>query len=90
MRNFLNNQWEELEGYDLTEHQRLHKIELWKKSKAYDWHHRVYSENEFSFFYYTYKQLLFLINKIKLRNHIIGEFCKIVSTLSNDLFGQRV
>lgn len=89
MMNFLNNPLQGQPGYNLTEHQRLHDIELWKKTKTYNWHHRESGEEKFSGFYQLYRHLLFRKNKIKLRDYVVEELCKIVSTLSEKVLGQK-
>lgn len=89
MMNYLNNPLKGQQGYNINEHQRLYDIELWKKSKTYNWHHRESGVEKFSGFYHTYRKLLFQKNKIKLRDFVIEELCKIVSTLSEIVFGQK-
>lgn len=89
MMNFLNNPLQGQASYDLTEHQRLHDIELWKKTKRYNWHHRESGGEKFSGFYHIYRYLLFRKNKIKLRDYVVEELCKIVSTLSEKVLGQK-
>jgi hypothetical protein len=89
MMNFLNNPLQGKAGYNLTEHQRLHDIELWKKTKTYNWHHRESGGEKISGFYHIYRHLLFRINKIKLRDYVVEELCKIVSTLSETVLGQK-
>ncbi|HNP67039.1 MAG TPA: hypothetical protein PKH16_03955 [Aequorivita sp.] len=89
MMNFLNNPLQGQADYNLTEHQRLHDIELWKITKTYNWHHRESGGEKFSGFYHIYRHLLFRKNKIKLRDYVVEELCKIVSTLSESVFGQK-
>lgn len=89
MMNFLNNPLQGQAGYNLTEHQRLHDIELWKKTKTFNWHHRESGGEKFSGFYNIYRYLLFRKNKIKLRDYVVEELCKIVSTLSEKVLGQK-
>src|SRR5690606_22397444 len=89
MMNFLNNPLQGQAGYNLTEHQRLHDIELWKITKTYNWHHRESGGEKFSGFYHIYRHLLFRKNKIKLRDYVVEELCKIVSTLSESVLGQK-
>lgn len=89
MMNFSNNPLQGQAGYNINEHQRLYDIELWKKTKIYNWHHRESSGENFSGFYHIYRHLLFRKNKIKLRDYVIEELCKIVSTLSENIFGQK-
>lgn len=89
MMNFFNNPLQGQQGYNIKEHQRLHDIELWKKSKTFNWHHRESGGEIFSGFYHIYRHLLFQKNKIKLRDFIIGELCGIISILSEKVFGQK-
>jgi hypothetical protein len=86
---FFNNPLQGQQGYNIKEHQRLHDIELWKKSKTFNWHHRESGGEIFSGFYHIYRHLLFRMNKIKLRDFIIGELCGIISILSEKVFGQK-
>ncbi|MBU6158732.1 MAG: hypothetical protein KGP35_06835 [Bacteroidetes bacterium] len=89
MMNFLINPLQGQAGYNLTEHQRLHDLELWKITKTYNWHHREGGGEKYSGFYRIYRHLLFRKNKIKLRDHVVEELCKIVSTLSAKVLGQK-
>ncbi len=89
MMNFLNNPLNGQEGYNIKEHQRLYDIELWKKTKIYNWHHRESGGEKFSGFYLIYRHLLFRKNKIKLRDYVIEELSKIVSTISEMVLGQK-
>jgi hypothetical protein len=89
MMNFLNNPLQGQAGYNLTEHQRLYDIELWKITKTYNWHHRESSGEKFSGFYHIYRHLLFRKNKIKLRDYVVEELCKIVSAFSETVLGQK-
>lgn len=89
MMNYLNNPLQGQEGYNLNEHQRLHDIELWKLTKTYNWHHRESGGEKFSGFYHIYRHLLFRKNKIKLRDHVVEELCKIISTLSEKVLEQK-
>lgn len=89
MMNFLNNPLQGQAGYNLTEHQRLHDIELWKVTKIYNWPHRESSGEKFSGFYHIYRHLLFRKNKIKLRDYVIEELQKIISTLSELVLEQK-
>jgi hypothetical protein len=89
MMNFFNNPLQGQANYDIKEHQRLHDIELWKKTKLYSWHHRSSGDEKISGYYYIYRQLLFRKNKIKLRDYIVEELCKIISTLSEMTLGQK-
>ncbi len=82
MRNFLRNPLTGIVGYDITEHQRLHDLELWRKSKIYNWHHRESSSKSFSSYYYIYRQLLFRKSKIELRNYVVEQLKEIISKLS--------
>ncbi len=90
MMNFLNNPLQGQVGYNINEHQRLHDIELWKKTKTYNWHHRESGGETITGFYQIYRYLLFRMNKIKLRDFVIEELCDIVSTLSEMAFGQKI
>jgi hypothetical protein len=89
MMNFLDNPLQGQAGYNLTEHQRLYDIELWKITKKYNWHHRESGGENFSGFYHIYRHLMFRKNKIILRDYVIEELCKIVSTISETVFGQK-
>jgi hypothetical protein len=89
MMNYLNNPLQGQAGYNLTEHQRLHDIELWKITKTYNWHHRESGSEKISGFYHIYRHLLFRKNKIKLRDYVVEELCKIVSTFSETVLGQK-
>src|SRR5690606_20066345 len=89
MMNFINNPLQGQANYDIKEHQRLHDIELWKKTKLYSWHHRSSGDEKISGYYHIYRHLLFRKNKIKLRDYIVEELCKIVSTLSEMALGQK-
>ncbi len=89
MMNFLNNPLQGQAGYNLTEHQRLHEIELWKITKTFNWHHRESGSEKISGFYHIYRHLLFRKNKIKLRDYVIEELQKIISTLSELLLGHK-
>lgn len=89
MMNFFNNPLQGQAGYNLTEHQRLHDIELWKITKLYSWHHRSSGEEKISGYYHIYRHLLFRKNKIKLRDYVVEELCKIISTLSEMVLGQK-
>ncbi len=90
MMNFSNNPLQGQSGYNLSEHQRLHDIELWKISKTYNWPHRESGSEKISGFYHIYRHILFRKNKIKLRDYVLEELCKIVSTFSETVFGQKV
>jgi hypothetical protein len=89
MMNFLDNPLYGQEGYNLNEHQRLHEIELWKITRKYNWHHRESGSERFSGYYHIYRHLLFRKNKIKLRDYAVEELCKIISTLSEKVLGQK-
>jgi hypothetical protein len=89
MMNFFNNPLQGQANYDIKEHQRLHDIELWKKTKLFSWHHRSSGEEKISGYYHIYRHLLFRKNKIKLRDYIVEELCKIISTLSEMALGQK-
>ncbi len=89
MMNYLNNPLQGQAGYNLTEHQRLHDMELWKITKTYNWHHRESGSEKISGFYHIYRHLLFRKNKIKLRDYVVEELCKIVSTFSETVLGQK-
>lgn len=89
MMNFFNNPLQGQTGYNLTEHQKLHDIELWKITKKYNWHHRESGGEKFSGFYHIYRHLLFRKNKIKLRDYVVEELQKIISTLSELIFEQK-
>jgi hypothetical protein len=86
--NFFRNPLKGLIGYDEIEHHRLHEIELWKKRKVYSWHHRQYSGDQFSGYYYFNRRLLFKKSKIVLRDYIVEQLCEIVSKLSL-MFGEK-
>jgi len=75
-------------GYDITQHQRLHELELWRYSKTFNWHHRTNSGKEFSGYYYIYRRLKFTQSKIILRDYIIDQLNIIVSELSGR-FGEK-
>lgn len=90
MGNFMKNPLQEQPNYDLVEHQRLHDIELWKKTKVYNWPHRSRNKEMVSEFYYSYRQLLFQRNKIKLRDYIINRLSEIISSQSEKLLGQKI
>lgn len=90
MMNYFNNSLQGQMGYNLNEHQRLHDIELWKTTKTYNWHHRESSGEKFSGFYHIYRHLLFRKNKIILRDFVIEELCKIISTFSKKVIGQKI
>jgi hypothetical protein len=83
--NFLNNPLKEQMGYDLTDHKRIHELELWRKSKIFNWHHRSNPENTFSGYYFFYRHLNFRKSKIALRDYIIEQLKNIVSILSEKL-----
>jgi hypothetical protein len=89
MLNISYNPSQRQANYNINEHQRLHDIELWKKTKFYSWHHRNGTE-KISGYYHLYRHLLFRKNKIKLRDYIVEELCKIISTLSEMVFLQKV
>lgn len=90
MMNYFNNSLSGHVGYDMTEHQRLHELELWKKSKTYSWHHRSNNSKEFSGYYYIYRYLNFISLKTKLRDYIVEQLKKIVSDLSERLGEKEV
>lgn len=69
-------------GYDMTMHQRLHELELWKKSKVYNWHHRQNSSNLFSGYYHIYRYLKFRKSTIVLRDYIIEKLKEIILNFS--------
>jgi len=89
MMNFFNNPLQMQANYNINEHQRLYDIELWKKTKLYSWHHRSNGDGKISGYYHIYRHLLFRKNKIKLRDYIVEELCKIILTLSEMVFGQK-
>jgi hypothetical protein len=88
--NYINNSLQGQKNYNLMEHQSLFEIELWKKSKLYNYHHRKIGEEKLSGYYNFYKQLLFRKNQILLRDYIVDELCKIISKLSEKLYGEKV
>jgi hypothetical protein len=88
--NFLNNPLQEQLEYNFSIHLKLFEIELRKASKAFSWPHREAGGENFSGYYNIYRHLLFRKNKIKLRNYIIDELCKIISNLSESIHGQKV
>lgn len=87
MMQFLNNPLREQEGYNSLVHQNLHNIELWKKSKLFNWHHRSNGNPEITSYYYLYRKLNFIKSRIILRDFIIEELKNIIAVLSNR-FGQ--
>jgi hypothetical protein len=88
--NFVNNPLQEQLEYNFSEHLKLFEIELRKASKAFNWPHREAGGENFSGYYNIYRHLLFRKNKIKLRDYIIDELCKIISNLSESIHGQKV
>ncbi len=85
---YLRNPLTGQKGYNKTEHQHLHDLELWRKSKVYNWHHRETSGNLFSSYYHIYRYLLFQKSKIELRNHVVQQLKEIISKLS-EKFGEK-
>jgi len=82
MMNYFNNTLSGQPGYDLTEHQRLHLLELWKMSRIFKWHHRSNSENEFSGFYYIYRYLNFIKLKMILRDYLVEQLSRFIAEFS--------
>ncbi len=82
---YFGNPLTEQKGYDITKHQRLYDLELWRKSKVYNWHHRESNGKLFSGYYYFYRHLQFQKSKIELRNFIIEQLKEIISKLSEKL-----
>lgn len=89
MMNFFNNLLQGQANYDIKEHQRIHDIEVWKKTKLFSWHHRSSGDEKISGYYHIYRHLLFWKNKIKLRGYIVEELSKIISTISEMALGQK-
>lgn len=75
-------------SYNIIQHQRLHDLELWRKSKAYNWHHRQSGGDLFSGYYYILRQLQFRKSKITLRDYIVEQICEIISKLSERFGGK--
>lgn len=88
MMSFFRNPLKGHSGYDMTEHQRLHELELWRKSKVYNWHHRESSGKLFSGYYDIYRHLQFRKSKIELRNFVVEQLNEIISKLS-EKFGDK-
>lgn len=85
MMNYLRNPLTGQTGYDMTEHQRLHELELWRKSKVYNWHHRESNGKIFSVYYHIYRRLQFQKSKIVLRDYIIEQLKELVLNLSTKI-----
>ncbi|WP_124980458.1 hypothetical protein [Nonlabens xiamenensis] len=88
MMSYFRNPLTGYAGYDMTEHQRLHDLELWRKSKVYNWHHRESSGKLFSGYYHIYRHLQFRKSKIELRNYVVEQLKEIISKLS-EKFGDK-
>jgi hypothetical protein len=85
LMSFFNNNLKTSVGYDVNEHQRLHEIEMLKKSKLYNWHHRGINNKSFSSYYDVYRRLHFSKTKIILRDFIIDELKKIIEDISEKI-----
>ncbi|MFA4851285.1 MAG: hypothetical protein WC868_00210 [Bacteroidales bacterium] len=85
MLNFIKNPLYGKPGYDSMEHQKIHDLELWKKSKMFYWHHRGGYEKYFSGYYSIYRRLMFKKSQIILRDHIIENLKKIVTVFSEKI-----
>jgi hypothetical protein len=89
MFSYLGNSLRGKPGYDMSEHQRLHELELWKKSKEYNWPHRGNYYKQFSGYYYIYRVLLFRKTQLILRDYIIEQLSGIISKLSECFYGKK-
>lgn len=78
---FFSNPLSGKPGYNVIEHQRLHELELWKKSKRYNWHHRGIHDKELSPYYNTYRRLLFSRTQIILRDYVVKELKALLSNI---------
>ncbi|WP_367388652.1 hypothetical protein [Lewinella sp. LCG006] len=85
MMNYFKNPLVEQVGYVLKEHQRLFELELWRKSKVFNWHHRESRSDLFSRYYQIYRRLQFRKSKIILRDYIIVQLTEIVDNISTKL-----
>ena len=85
MLRYFNNPLNGKPGYDLSEHQKLHDLELWKKSKMFNWHHRGGYEKYFSGYYSIYRHLMFKKSQIVLRDYIIENLKKIITVFSEKI-----
>lgn len=81
MMNYFSDSLNGQKGYDIIEHQKLHDLELWKKSKKFNWNHRG-TNNLFSGYYSIYRLLNFEKSKILLRDYIIEHLKAIILTVS--------
>lgn len=85
MMNYRNDPLANNSNYDLLEHQKMHKIELWSKSKKFNWNHRGNEDSLFSSYYYVYRYLNFKKAKFQLRDYIIDQTKELVVFLSKKL-----
>jgi hypothetical protein len=81
MLNFANNPLIGQKNYEINEHQKLHDLELWKKSRKFNWNHRGHNKL-FSGYYSTYRNLNFAKSKIILRDYIIEHLKSITLSVS--------
>lgn len=82
MRCFLASSKKEIPGYDVMEHQRMYEIELFRKSKLFQWHHRGNNNKLFSGYYEIFRRLQFRKSQLVLRDYIVEKLCEIVTKLS--------
>ena len=73
--------------YDSMNHHKKMEIELRRISKLYKWHHRDNLGNNdiFSEFYSNLKTIEFMKTRAQLRDFIIDELNKIISSVSNKI-----
>ncbi len=65
-------------GYDLTKHQRMAELRLWKRTQLFGWNHRDYSNKHFSSYYSVYRSLKFKRSKVLLCDYVISALLEVM------------
>lgn len=84
----LNDSFVGIPGYNWKEHNKMFQLEMWRKSKFVNWHHRQYSGEDYSSFYTVYRRLLFQKTRFILRDSIIEQL-KVIFNLCSKVIGSE-
>jgi len=72
-------------GYDISKHQQIVDLKLWKRTQPYGWGHREGAGKLFSSFFPVYRSLKFKHSQVLLRDHVIDALQKLIKFIGKEL-----